>query len=153
MKAASDFFPARFTPSVIAWSLPVLFVLGKGAYGDASMKHVKRKEETPAPGELLRHDIAGVPGREFVVVRVRLAPGERSAPHHHTAPLIAYVLSGAIRSRLGQDRHRVFRAGEAFYESADVRHESENASRTRPAVFLVVFLAPSNIALTVSEAR
>ncbi|MEO7986717.1 MAG: cupin domain-containing protein [Gemmatimonadales bacterium] len=117
------------------------------------MKHAKRKERTPAPGELLRHDIAGVPGREFVVVRARLGPGERSLPHHHTAPLIVYVLSGAIRSRLGDDRDRVFRAGEAFYESAGVRHESENASRTRPASFLAVFAAPSSTMLTVPDAQ
>lgn len=93
-----------------------------------------------------------MPDRKFVVVRVRLAPGERSAPHYHTAPLIAYVLSGSMRSRLGDERDCVFRAGDAFYEPAGVRHESENASRTRPASFLAVFVAPSRNGLTVSEA-
>jgi quercetin dioxygenase-like cupin family protein len=115
------------------------------------MKHVKQENQTQRDGELLRHVIAGLPNREFVVVRVRLAPGEQSAPHHHTAPLVAYVLSGAIRSRLGDERDHVFRAGEAFYESAGVRHESGNASRTRPASFLAVFVASSRNGLTVSE--
>jgi quercetin dioxygenase-like cupin family protein len=117
------------------------------------MKRATQNTAATSAGELLRHDIAGVPGREFVVVRVRLAPGERSAPHHHTAPLIAYVLSGAIRSRLGDGRDRVFRAGDAFYEPAGIRHESENASNTRPAAFLAVFVAPSSTMLTVPEDR
>jgi quercetin dioxygenase-like cupin family protein len=116
------------------------------------MKHAKREYRTLRDGESLRHVIDGLPDREFVVVRVRLAPGERSAPHHHTAPLIAYVLSGSIRSRLGDERVRVFRAGDSFYESAGVRHEAENASRTRPASFLAVFVAPPGNELTMSEA-
>jgi quercetin dioxygenase-like cupin family protein len=117
------------------------------------MKRATRNAAATSAGELLRHAIDGVPGREFVVVRVRLAPEERRTPHHHTAPLIGYVLSGAIRSRLGGGSDRVFRTGETFYEPAGIRHESENASNTRPAVFLAVFVAPSRTMLTISEDR
>jgi quercetin dioxygenase-like cupin family protein len=103
---------------------------------------------------ILEHTIAGLPGLQFSVVRVRYAPGESGGPHHHTAPLVAYVVSGALRSSVGDGPERVYQAGDSFYEPPDaVHHVSANASATEPVTFIAVFVAPANSVLTVPHAR
>jgi quercetin dioxygenase-like cupin family protein len=101
---------------------------------------------------LLEHAIDGLPGHEFSVVRVEYAPGEAGAPHYHTAPLVAYVVSGALRSRVGEGPERVYYAGESFYEPPNaIHHVSANASTTEPVTFIAVFVAPANTTLTMTQ--
>jgi quercetin dioxygenase-like cupin family protein len=102
---------------------------------------------------LLEHAIDGLPGHDFSVVRVQYAPGEAGSPHYHTAPLVAYVVSGALRSRVGEGPERIYHAGESFYEPANaIHHVSANASMTEPVTFIAVFVAPANSTLTVTPA-
>lgn len=102
---------------------------------------------------ILEHAIDGLPGRQFSVVRIHYAPGEAGARHYHTAPLVTYVVSGALRSRVGEGPERVYRAGESFYEPPNaVHHVSANASTTEPVTFIAVFVAPANNLLTVAQA-
>lgn len=102
--------------------------------------------------QLLQHVIDGLPDRRFSVERVHYAPGEVDVAHHHTAPLVAYVLSGALRSRVGDAPERIYHAGESFYEAAnEVHHVSANASTTEPVTFIAVFVAARDAALTVPE--
>ena len=99
---------------------------------------------------ILVHMIDGLPGRQFSVVRVRYAPGEWGRAHHHTAPLVGYVVSGALRSRVGDGPERVYHAGDSFYEPPNaIHHVSANASATEPVTFIAVFVAPANSVLTV----
>jgi quercetin dioxygenase-like cupin family protein len=53
---------------------------------------------------ILEHAIDGLPGHQFSVARVQYAPGEAGPSHYHTAPLVAYVVSGALRSRVAMVR-------------------------------------------------
>lgn len=102
---------------------------------------------------ILEHTIDGLPGCQLSVVRVQYAPGESGGAHHHTAPLVAYVVSGALRSRVGDGPERVYHAGESFYEPPNaVHHVSANASATEPTTFIAVFVAPANSTLTVAHA-
>jgi quercetin dioxygenase-like cupin family protein len=78
---------------------------------------------------------------------VTYPPGGKSLAHHHAASafIYAYVLSGAIRSQVGNDRAKVYHAGEGFYEMPGSHHSiSENASKTEPAILLAVFVVDSN---------
>jgi len=87
--------------------------------------------------------LANAPGKKLVVVRLDYAPGGKSKPHHHapSAFIYAYVLSGEIRSQIGNEPVRIYRAGESFYEDPGAAHRiSENASPTRPASLLAVFI-------------
>lgn len=103
---------------------------------------------------ILEHAIDGLPGLQFSVVRIRYAPGESSGAHHHTAPLVAYVVSGALRSRVGEGPERVYHAGGCFYEPPNtIHHVSANASTTEPVTFIAVFAAPANSTLTVPHTR
>src|SRR5215467_5929960 len=42
--------------------------------------------------------LPNVPGKRITVTVVSYAPGQKSGPHHHPGSVVAYVLSGAIRS-------------------------------------------------------
>ena len=87
--------------------------------------------------------LANAPGKKLVAVRLDYAAGAKSVPHHHapSAFIYAYVLSGEIRSQVSNESVRVYRTGESFYEDPGSAHGiSENASRTRPASLLAVFV-------------
>jgi quercetin dioxygenase-like cupin family protein len=87
-----------------------------------------------------------VPGKSMQAVTVSYPPGARSAAHHHanSAFIMAYVISGAIRSQLEGESARVYHAGETWSEAAGAHHTiSENASATEPAELLAVFLLDS----------
>ena len=84
-----------------------------------------------------------VPGKSLETVTVSYPPGGKSAAHHHakSAFIMAYVISGAIRSQLEGEPARVYHAGETWSEAPGAHHTvSENASATEPAELLAVFL-------------
>jgi quercetin dioxygenase-like cupin family protein len=84
-----------------------------------------------------------IPGKSLQTVTVSYPPGAKSAAHHHakSAFIMAYVISGAIRSQLEGEPGRVYHAGETWSEAPGAHHTiSENASATEPAELLAVFL-------------
>jgi quercetin dioxygenase-like cupin family protein len=84
-----------------------------------------------------------VAGKSLQGVAVSYPPGAKSGPHHHakSAFIMAYVISGAIRSQVEGDPARVYHAGETWSEAPGAHHTiSENASATEPAELLAVFL-------------
>jgi quercetin dioxygenase-like cupin family protein len=84
-----------------------------------------------------------VPGKSMETVTVSYPPGAKSASHRHakSAFIMAYVISGAIRSQLEGEPERVYHAGETWSEAPGAHHTvSENASSTEPAELLAVFL-------------
>ena len=87
--------------------------------------------------------IPNLPGKRLVSHIVDYPPGASSAPHRHarSAFIYAYVLSGEIRSQVDGEPARVYRAGEAWFESPGAHHRvSENASDTKPARLLAVLI-------------
>ena len=86
---------------------------------------------------------SNIPGKSVEAVAVSYPPGAKSAPHHHakSAFIMAYVISGAIRSEVEGEPARVYHAGETWTEAPGAHHTiSENASATEPAELLAVFL-------------
>jgi len=86
---------------------------------------------------------SNIPGKSVEAVAVSYPPGAKSAPHHHakSAFIMAYVISGAIRSEVEGEPARVYHAGETWSEAPGAHHTiSENASATEPAELLAVFL-------------
>lgn len=84
-----------------------------------------------------------VPGKSLQAVAVSYPPGAKSGAHHHakSAFIMAYVISGAIRSQVEGEPARVYHAGETWREAPGAHHTiSENASATEPAELLAVFL-------------
>jgi quercetin dioxygenase-like cupin family protein len=92
------------------------------------------------------HALPNVDGKKIVAVTVTYPPGGESLAHHHAASafIYAYVLSGAIRSQVGDDPAKVYHVGEGFYEMPGSHHTiSENASDKEPASLLAVFVVDS----------
>ena len=59
---------------------------------------------------------ANVSGKSLVGVTVSYPPGAKSGAHHHakSAFIMAYVISGAIRSQVEGEPARVYHAGETW---------------------------------------
>ena len=90
--------------------------------------------------------IPNIEGKRMVAVVVTYPPGSGSPAHHHapSAFIYAHVLSGAIRSQVGDEPAKVYHAGEGFYEAPGAHHAiSENASDRDPASLLAVFVVDS----------
>jgi quercetin dioxygenase-like cupin family protein len=91
--------------------------------------------------------IPNIPGKSLVVVEVNYAPGAASPPHTHakSAFIYAYVVSGAIESKVNDGEIRLYKAGESWSEPPNATHSiSRNASKTRPAKLLAVFVVDSD---------
>jgi quercetin dioxygenase-like cupin family protein len=99
---------------------------------------------------VLSEKLPNVPGQSLTAVVVSYAPGGRSPAHHHAGSVLAYVLSGAIRSEnSATGPAKVYKAGESFFEPPGSEHlVSENASATEPASLLAVFVADDGARLT-----
>ncbi|WP_175923905.1 cupin domain-containing protein [Burkholderia latens] len=90
--------------------------------------------------------IPNLPGKSLVAVEVEYPPGAASVPHLHakSAFIYAYVVSGAIESKVNDGDVHVFRAGESWSEPPGATHSvSRNASKTEAAKLLAVFVVDS----------
>ena len=91
--------------------------------------------------------IPNIPGKSLVAMVVNYTPGGASPSHIHakSAFIFGYVLSGEIESQVNDESRRVYRAGESFYETPGSRHPvSRNASKTKPARLLAVFVVDTD---------
>ncbi|MGO7543193.1 cupin domain-containing protein [Rhizobium ruizarguesonis] len=97
------------------------------------------EKETP----VFRHELPNSPGKSLVAFIVAYAPGGKSVAHHHAKSAFVYaqILTGSIRSKVGDEPEKIYKTGENFFEMPGLAHAvSENASRTEPASLLAVFI-------------
>jgi quercetin dioxygenase-like cupin family protein len=87
---------------------------------------------------------------EVTVSIVDYAPGRVGAAHHHAGFVLAYVLEGAVITKIsGQGEAKTYTAGQMFYEPPGSTHEvSNNASQTQPAKLLAMIFAKRGATLT-----
>ena len=100
--------------------------------------------------QIFAQQLPNVPGNSMTAFVVEYEPGGKSESHHHTGSVFAYVLEGEIRSQISDGQPaKVYKAGEFFYEPPGSSHlVSENASATKPAKLLAVFVAADEAVLT-----
>ena len=94
-----------------------------------------------------QHELPNVPGKSIKGVLVEYGPGGYSPGHTHakSAFIYATVLEGAIRSRVNNGPVTTYKAGQSFSELPGDRHTvSANASKTKPAKLLAVFVVDTN---------
>ena len=94
-----------------------------------------------------QHELPNVPGKSVKGVLVEYGPGGYSPGHTHakSAFIYATVLEGAIRSKVNDGPEKTYTAGQSFSELPGDRHKvSANASETRPAKLLAVFVVDTN---------
>ena len=130
--------------------LLLLFALSSTHVLTGSSANSQLAKETP----LLTKDLPDVPGKEGLIERVVLSPGEVVPPHRHNADVFVYVLEGSIVTQLMGGKPRTVQAGDVFYESpTDVHIESRNASTTQPATLLVFFVKKTGAPPTVAVGK
>ncbi|WP_371763266.1 cupin domain-containing protein [Massilia sp.] len=94
-----------------------------------------------------QHELPNVPGKSMKGVLVEYGPGGYSPGHTHarSAFIYATVLEGAVLSQVNDGPVTTYKAGQNFSELPGDRHGvSANASKTKPAKLLAVFVVDTN---------
>jgi quercetin dioxygenase-like cupin family protein len=95
--------------------------------------------------DVIRQELPGEPLRDISLIEVTYPPATGSPPHLHANGVIAFVVSGAIVSKVGDGAEQTFHAGDAWWEPPGAIHRvSRNASSTDPATLLAIYVAPKS---------
>jgi quercetin dioxygenase-like cupin family protein len=100
------------------------------------------------PGTLMAQEIkvtslmskvmTDVSGKEGLMITVEYPPGGSDPIHRHDAHAYLYVLEGSVVMQVKGGKQVTLTPGQTFYEgSNDVHIVGRNASKTKPAKFLV----------------
>ena len=93
--------------------------------------------------DVIKQRLPGEPTRDITLVEVTYPPGTGSPPHMHANGVMAFVVSGAIISKVGDGPEQTFHAGDAWWEPEGAIHRvSRNASSTESATLLAIYIAP-----------
>jgi quercetin dioxygenase-like cupin family protein len=135
----------KYGPSVLG-----AIFLAAGALNAGSAVNAADTDADGTAKQVRSEALPNVPGKNLTAVLVTYPPGGKSGKHHHAGSVFAYVISGAIRSKVsGQGPAKVYQAGESFFEPPGSEHlVSENASATEPASLLAIFVADGGAKLT-----
>jgi quercetin dioxygenase-like cupin family protein len=99
---------------------------------------------------LLTKPLAGIEGKEGLMLTVDIPPGADSPPHRHNANTFVYVLEGSVVMQVEGQPAVTLTKGQTFYESpSDVHTVSRNPSRTEPARILVFMVKDQGAPATV----
>jgi quercetin dioxygenase-like cupin family protein len=91
--------------------------------------------------ELMSKDLTNFPGKEGLMITVEYPPGSTDPIHRHNAHGFIYVLEGSIVMQVRGGKEVTLTPGQTFYEGPDDVHVvGRNASKTKPAKFVVVFV-------------
>jgi quercetin dioxygenase-like cupin family protein len=102
-------------------------------------------------GRVFQHDLPNLTLEdwEVTVSEVDFSPGRVGRAHHHAGFVLAYVLEGAILSKVSGQAEKTYQKGEMFFEPPGSTHEvSNNASQTAPARLLAMIFAKKGATLT-----
>ena len=90
---------------------------------------------------LMSKPLSDIPGKELLMITVEYPPGSHDPVHRHNAHAFIYVLEGSIVMGVNDEKPVTLTAGQTFYEGPnDIHTAGRNASKTKPAKFLVVLL-------------
>jgi quercetin dioxygenase-like cupin family protein len=90
---------------------------------------------------LMSKDLTNLPGKEGLMVIVEYPPGSSDPIHRHNAHGFIYVLEGSIVMQVRGGKETMLTPGQTFYEGPDDVHVvGRNASKTKPAKFVVFFV-------------
>lgn len=102
--------------------------------------------------ELMSKDLAAVPGKEVLMITVEYPPGSVDPIHRHNAQAFVYVLEGTIVMQVKGGKEVTLKTGETFYEGPeDVHVVGRNASKTKPAKFVVILIKNKGTPVLVPE--
>ncbi|MGH6916202.1 MAG: cupin domain-containing protein [Geminicoccaceae bacterium] len=93
--------------------ISILAGIGVGALGARLADRPAGAAEGGSVMPVFAYELPNLPGQTMTGVLVEYAPGGSSPPHHHTSKgsVVAYVLEGAIRSKVDDGPETVYQAG------------------------------------------
>jgi quercetin dioxygenase-like cupin family protein len=95
--------------------------------------------------ELMSKDLPDFPGKEGLMITVVYPPGSSDPVHRHNAHAFVYVLEGTIVMQVKGGKEVTLTPGQTFYEGPDDVHiVGRNASKTKPAKFVVFLIKNKN---------
>jgi len=95
--------------------------------------------------ELMSKDLPDFPGKEGLMITVVYPPGSSDPIHRHNAHAFVYVLEGTIVMQVKGGKEVTLTPGQTFYEGPDDVHiVGRNASKTKPAKFVVFLVKNKN---------
>ncbi|MFF7105291.1 cupin domain-containing protein [Streptomyces nigra] len=123
------------------------------ASAPATVAASRRSAETFTP--LLQQALVNVKDKTFTSAIVAFPPGASALPHRHGRAFVyAYVLEGTVHSKLNDKPVTTYHQGENWVEQPGAHHVlTENASRTKPAKLLVVFVSDTEAKLKVEDPK
>jgi quercetin dioxygenase-like cupin family protein len=90
---------------------------------------------------LMTKALPDYPGKEVEMITVEYPPGAVDPVHRHDAHAFLYVLEGTIIMQVKGGKEVTLQPGQTYYEGPnDIHVVGKNASTTKPAKFVVVFL-------------
>lgn len=99
---------------------------------------------------LLTRDLPELAGKEGTMLTIEYAPGATGNVHRHNAHVFVYVLEGSIVMQVKDGKQVTLGPGETFYENPrDVHTVGRNASKTKPAKFLVFMVKDKGAPISV----
>jgi len=108
-----------FNCSALASAIAAL--LPQSAASDArSLRGTVLEESTRR--EVIKQRLPGEPQRHLTLVEIVYPPGAGSPPHVHANGVMAFVVSGSVGSKVGDEPERIFHAGEAWWEPPGAVH-------------------------------
>jgi quercetin dioxygenase-like cupin family protein len=114
----------------------------------AQLIPLARAADPPQPvvTPVMLKDLTDVPGREMLMITVVYPPGTVEHIHRHDAYAFVYVLEGTIVEGVRGGKEVTLTPGQSFYEGPDDVHTvGRNASKTKPAKFVVVLVKKKGV--------
>ena len=91
--------------------------------------------------KLFTKHLPEAPGKEIELITVNYAPGAFDSIHRHGGHAVVYILEGEVEMQVRGGTLQRLGPGQVFYESPqDLHTVSRNASKTKPAKFVVFFI-------------
>jgi quercetin dioxygenase-like cupin family protein len=116
-----------------------------------AQEHEPNPQTSSANAPVFVHDLPNITMDDWQVTvsYVNYPPGRVGQAHHHTGFVLAYVLEGAIVTKVSGQAEKTYKTGEMFFEPPGSTHEvSNNASQTEPAKLLAMIFAKKGDKLT-----
>jgi len=133
------------TTRFVSLSVCLLAMALQSKAGPNDARKPKQAPPEAKVDELMSKDLPDFPGKEGLMITVVYPPGSQDPIHRHNAHAFVYVLEGSIVMQVKGGKEVTLTPGQTFYEGPnDVHVIGRNASKTKPAKFVVFLVKNKN---------
>jgi uncharacterized protein YbjT (DUF2867 family)/quercetin dioxygenase-like cupin family protein len=137
---------------IVLAALPLRDVSAEDSPTDKSKVAATTEPQEAKVTELFSKDLPDLPGKEGLMLLIEYPPASSDPIHRHNAHGFIYVLEGSIVMQVRGGKEVTLTPGQTFYEGPeDVHVVGRNASKTKPAKFVVFFVKNKGAPVLVPE--